>query len=113
MFIPDPEFYPFRISDPGSQIKKQQQETRGKNYLSRIQNFIHSGSRIPDPRSKNSNKRRGGKIIYPVSRILSIPDLGFRIPDQKTATRDSGEKLSNFVVTTNITKLKLFYLLNR
>jgi hypothetical protein len=30
MFIPDPDFYPFRISSPGSQIQKQQQK-RGVN----------------------------------------------------------------------------------
>jgi hypothetical protein len=33
MFIPDPDFYPYRIPDLGSRIQPQQQKRRGKNYL--------------------------------------------------------------------------------
>jgi hypothetical protein len=50
--------------------------------LSRILIFTHSGSRIPD--------------------------LGYRIPDPKTATKERGEKkifVMPFYVATNFTKL--------
>jgi hypothetical protein len=33
MFIPDPDFYPSRISDPGSRIQKQQQKREVKKNL--------------------------------------------------------------------------------
>jgi hypothetical protein len=49
-------------------------------------------SRIPDP------------DFYP----SRIPDLGSRIPDQKTATKERGEKklvVIPFYVATNFTKL--------
>jgi hypothetical protein len=56
-------------------------------------------SRIPDP---------GSRILiftHPGSRI---PDLGSRIPDPKTATKERGEKklvVIAFYVATNFTKL--------
>jgi hypothetical protein len=31
--IPDPDFYPSRISDPGSRIQKQQQKRGGKEFV--------------------------------------------------------------------------------
>jgi len=53
--------------------------------------------------------------VYPGSRILifthpgsRIPDLGSRIPDPKTATKERGEKklvVIPFYVATNFTKL--------
>jgi hypothetical protein len=59
--------------------------------------------------------------VYPGSRILifthpgsRIPDLGSRIPDPKTATKDRGEKfffVKPFFVATNFTKLNIFYFL--
>jgi hypothetical protein len=85
MFIPDPDFYPSRISDPGSRIQKQQQK-RGVNknlchtffcsHKFLIERFTQklvtkltkiwvwdprSGIRkkpIPDPGSKGSKKHR-------------------------------------------------------
>jgi hypothetical protein len=51
-------------------------------------------SRIPDPE------------FYP----FQIPDLGSRIPDPKTATKDRGEKklvVKPFFVATNFTKWKI------
>jgi hypothetical protein len=46
--IPDPDFYPFRIPDPGSRIPD-------------------PGSRIPDPGTKTATKERGEKkfIVKP------------------------------------------------
>jgi hypothetical protein len=65
------------------------------NILSvlRIRN-VYPGSQIlivpiPDPGSKNSNKREGCK------KNLFIPDPDFypsQIPDPKTATKERGEK---------------------
>ncbi len=55
-------------------------------------------SRIPDP------------DFYP----SRIPDLGFRIPDPKTAKKERGEKkffLITFYVATNFTKLKIILVL--
>jgi hypothetical protein len=55
---------------------------------SRILNFIHPGSRIPD--------------------------LGSRIPDPKTATKERGEKkfvVITFYVATNFTKLQIILVL--
>jgi hypothetical protein len=62
-------------------------------------------SRIPDP------------DVYPGSRILIFthpgsrtPDLGFRIPDPKTATKERSEKKLVVIprfVTINFTKLKI------
>jgi hypothetical protein len=53
-----------------------------------------SGMFIPDP------------DFYP----FWIPDLGSRIPDPKTATKERGIKMSNlFFVAKNFPKLKLFY----
>jgi hypothetical protein len=40
-----------------------------------------------------------------------IPDLGTRIPDPKTATKERGEKklvVKSIFVATNFTKLKIF-----
>ncbi len=34
MFIPDPDFYPFRVPDLGSRIQKQQQKRGAKTFLS-------------------------------------------------------------------------------
>jgi hypothetical protein len=53
---------------------------------------VYPGSRIPDP------------DFYP----SRIPDLGSRIPDPKTATKERGEKkfvVISFYVATNFTKL--------
>ncbi len=53
---------------------------------------VYPGSRIPDP------------DFYP----SRIPDLGFRIPDPKTATKERDEKklvVIPFYVATNFTKL--------
>jgi hypothetical protein len=33
MFIPDPDFYPCRIPDLGSQIQQQHQKRRGENFF--------------------------------------------------------------------------------
>jgi hypothetical protein len=55
---------------------------------------VYPGSRIPDP------------DFYP----SRIPDLGSRIPDPKTATKDRGEKfflVKPFFVATNFTKLNI------
>jgi hypothetical protein len=55
-------------------------------------------SRIPDP------------DFYP----SRIPDLGSRIPDPKTATKDRGEKfffVKLFFVATNFTKLNIILFL--
>jgi hypothetical protein len=55
-------------------------------------------SRIPDP------------DFYP----SRIPDLGSRIPDPKTATKDRGEKfffVTPFFVATNFTKLNIILFL--
>jgi hypothetical protein len=58
--------------------------------------------------------------VYPGSRILifthpgsRISDPGSRIPDQKTATKERGEKNSchNFFGAINFTKLKIILLL--
>jgi hypothetical protein len=59
--------------------------------------------------------------VYPGSRILifthpgsRIPDLGSRIPDPKTATKDRGEKkifVKPFFVATNFTKLNIILFL--
>ena len=56
--------------------------------------------------------------VYPGSRILifthpgsRIPDLGSRIPDPKTATKERGEKklvVIPFYVATNLQNFKLF-----
>jgi hypothetical protein len=63
----------------------------------------------------------GIRDVYPGSRILifthpgsRIPDLGSRIPDQKTATKDRGEKkfvVITFYVATNLSKLKIILVL--
>jgi hypothetical protein len=53
MFIPDPDFYPSRIPDPGSRIP---------DPGSRIPDL---GSRIPDP--KTATKERGEK------NLMSLP----------------------------------------
>jgi hypothetical protein len=54
--------------------------------------------------------------VYPGSRILIFthpgsrnPDLGSRIPDPKTATKERGEKkiFISFYVATNFTKLHI------
>jgi hypothetical protein len=52
--------------------------------------------------------------VYPGSRILflPIPDLGSRIPDPKTATKDRGEKIffvKPFFVAKNFTKLNFIF----
>ncbi len=55
-------------------------------------------SRIPDP------------DFYP----SRIPDLGFRIPDPKTATKERGEKkivVIPFFVATNFAKLNIILFL--
>jgi hypothetical protein len=54
-------------------------------------------SRIPDP------------DFYP----SRIPDLGSRIPDPKTATKERGEKkfVIPFYVATNFTKLNIILVL--
>jgi hypothetical protein len=59
--------------------------------------------------------------VYPVSGIpdpdfypFRIPDPGSRIPDQKTATKERGEKkfvVKPFFVATNFTKLKIIIFL--
>jgi hypothetical protein len=59
--------------------------------------------------------------VYPGSRILifthpgsRIPDLGSRIPDPKTATKERGEKKFDvipFYVPTNFTKLYIILVL--
>ena len=59
--------------------------------------------------------------VYPGSRILiftrpgsRIPDLGSRIPDPKTATKERGEKkcvVITFFVATNFTKLQIILVL--
>jgi hypothetical protein len=60
---------------------------------------------IPDP---------GSRILiftHPGSRIL---DLGSRIPDPKTATKERGEKkfvVITFYVATNFTKLQIILVL--
>jgi hypothetical protein len=64
MFIPDPDFYPFRITDLGSRIQKQQQK-RGvnKNFffiipfcvatnIKNIEHYQYFGFGIRDPRSR-------------------------------------------------------------
>jgi hypothetical protein len=46
--------------------------------------------------------------------ILPIPDPGSRIPDPKTATKETGEKkfvVIPFNVATNFTKLKIILVL--
>jgi hypothetical protein len=60
--------------------------------------------------------------VYPGSRILifthpgsRIPDLGSRIPDPKTATKERGEKnffVKHFFAATNFTKCKIILFLN-
>ena len=57
-----------------------------------------SGMFIPDP------------DFYP----SRIPDLGSRIPDPKTATKERGEKkleVKPFYVATNLTKLEIILVL--
>ncbi len=59
--------------------------------------------------------------VYPESRILifthpgsRIPDLGSRIPDPKTATKEGGEKkffVITFYAATNFTKLHIILVL--
>jgi hypothetical protein len=59
--------------------------------------------------------------VYPGSRIQDpdfypsrIPDLGSRIPDPKTATKERGEKnifVMPFYVVTNFTKLETILVL--
>ncbi len=58
--------------------------------------------------------------VYPGSRILIfthpgswIPDLGLRIPDPKTATKESEKKfvVIPFYVATNFTKLNIIIVL--
>jgi hypothetical protein len=49
------------------------------------------------------------------SRILIFIHPGSRIPDPKTATKESGDRkklVVNFFVATNITKLKIILFLN-
>ena len=68
---------------------------------------------IPDPGS------RGQKAPNPGSRILIfthpgslIPDLGFRIPDPKTATKERGEKkldVKPFYVATKFNKIVNYF----
>jgi hypothetical protein len=53
--------------------------------------------------------------VYPGSRILNFVHPGSRIPDPKTARKESGEKefvVLPFFVTTKITKLKIILILN-
>ena len=104
--IPDPDFYPSRIPDPGSRIS---------DPGSRIPD---PGSRIPDPGSKNSNKREGWKkfVVIPLfvatnftklKIILKVPKREIfdcsdfpdfypsRIPDLGSRISDPGSKNSN------------------
>ncbi len=61
--IPDPDFYPSRIPDPGSRIPDR--ETRISDPGSRIPDpgsrISDPGSRIPDP--KTATKERGEKFF--------------------------------------------------
>jgi hypothetical protein len=53
-------------------------------------------------------------ISDPGSLFLPIPDPGSRIPDPKTATKESGEKklvVIPFFVAINFTKLKIILVL--
>jgi hypothetical protein len=55
-----------------------------------------------------SSSVAGIRDKHPGSRFLPIPDLGSRIPDPKTATKERGEKkfvVIPFYVATNFTKL--------
>ncbi len=59
----------------------------------------------------------GGSGMFipdPGSWFLPIPDLGSRIPDPKTATKERGEKkfvVISFYVATNFTKLQIILVL--
>jgi hypothetical protein len=56
--IPDPNFYPSRIPDPGYLIPDPGSLIPDPGSL-----IPDPGSLIPDPRSNNSNNRRRGKIV--------------------------------------------------
>ncbi len=68
--IPDPNFYPSGIPDPGSRISDP--GSRTPDPRSRIQDH---GSRIPHPGSKNSNKREGWRKKFVVISFFVATNL--------------------------------------
>jgi hypothetical protein len=56
----------------------------------------------------------GSRILIFTHPGFRIPDLGSRIPDPKSATKERGEKkffVITFYVATNFTKLKIILVL--
>ncbi len=90
---------PHSREDPGAALQSQTlgpEQERSSVHLQKYVQCCGSGMFIPNP------------DFYP----FLIPDLGSRIPDPKTATKERGEKklvVRPFFVATNFTKLIILF----